>query len=349
MEKTSLTYDIVIVTRNRTDALELSIPLMLAHETPPQNFIVIDSSDDHEPIAKIVRDKTKNYTGNVIIEHTTPGISRQRNLGLDKVTSDIVFYPDDDSLYYPNTIAAVMSVYERDKEQAIVGVCTKEASDAPPSVDLGQSYDLTLTDKFKKKISAVRFKLERLLLKDPFLTLGKRLYKAKTLPGWLEDENCIPVEYMTGFRMTFRTSALRKVKFNENLTRYSLFEDTDTSLMISSLGLLVGALNTQIYHHKYPGNRGNGRTLGFIQLFNRAYILTRNSPKPVTGFLWLQLQLFSLYKIAQYLITSVRVFQRERFIGALKAYVKMQKLIRLPKEKLDEYYSATLQAVTKGL
>ena len=49
-----LDFDVVIATRNRPQALALSIPLILGQSRPPEKLIVIDSSDDHAAVAGIV-------------------------------------------------------------------------------------------------------------------------------------------------------------------------------------------------------------------------------------------------------------------------------------------------------
>ena len=68
-EHVRLTYDAVIATRHRIEALKLSIPLLLAQSRPPARLIVIDSSDDHAPVAKTVRDVCTGWDGELIVEH----------------------------------------------------------------------------------------------------------------------------------------------------------------------------------------------------------------------------------------------------------------------------------------
>ena len=50
-EGAPLGFDIVLATRNRPEALALSIPLMLSQSRQPGRLIVIDSSNDHAPVA----------------------------------------------------------------------------------------------------------------------------------------------------------------------------------------------------------------------------------------------------------------------------------------------------------
>ena len=91
-------FDVVIATRNRPQALALSIPLILGQSRQPRKLIVIDSSDDHAPVAEAVAKMTARWNGRVVVEHSAPGLPRQRNRGIAHVEAEAVIFPDDDSL-----------------------------------------------------------------------------------------------------------------------------------------------------------------------------------------------------------------------------------------------------------
>ena len=118
----SLTFDTMIATRNRPEALAPSIPLILGQSRQPERLIVIDSSDNHTPVAETVARATRDWPGEVTVEHTDPGSAYQRNRGLAHVRADIVFFPDDDSMLYPGTTEAIMRAYELDDDGKIAGL-----------------------------------------------------------------------------------------------------------------------------------------------------------------------------------------------------------------------------------
>ena len=70
----------------------------------------------------------------MIVEHGGRGAAYQRNRGLDHVESEVVFFPDDDSLFHPGTSEAIMRAYELDTEGRIAGVCAADALEPPPGV-----------------------------------------------------------------------------------------------------------------------------------------------------------------------------------------------------------------------
>ena len=87
-----LDYTTVIATRNRPEALLLSIPRMLNQSRPPSQLVVVDSSDDHS----LCQDAVKKAVGDSGVDLTViagqRGLTLQRNQGLDLVKHPIVFF-----------------------------------------------------------------------------------------------------------------------------------------------------------------------------------------------------------------------------------------------------------------
>lgn len=274
-----LTFDIVIATRNRPDALALSIPLMLGQSRLPQRLIVIDSSDDHAPVAKVIAETTAGHADvEVIVEHTEKGLTRQRNRGLAHVTADVVFFPDDDALFFPGTSAAMMEVYERDTKRQIAALNPADSPTPPPGVLEAAAYDMTQAHKRMARTVRARTWLGRLLPDaNPRFVIGSILLKrAPDLP-WMREIDALIVEWMTGYRMSFRTEAIKAVGFEPVFGGYALFEDTDASWAVTDFGCVAGTHRGQIYHHRFPGGRANRYGLGAMGLANLAYLMAKHA------------------------------------------------------------------------
>lgn len=333
-------YSAVIATRNRPEALSLSLPLLLAQSRLPEKVLIIDSSDDPEKNARYVA--VCAATAHVHVEHKVSpvGAALQRNIGLAEIETEVVFFPDDDSLVHPDALEAMMRIYDLDTERRVGGVCSAEALMPPIGVlDDHAPYQMTRSDRIKAKIARTRYALEARLFRDPFFLVAERKY-ARQPPGpaWLAAENAITVPWMTGFRMSFRTEAIRQRSFCEELGRYALAEDIDASFGVLDRQLLVGARNAQIYHHKVPVQRANGRALGAMHILNRAYVLARSGE--VDGEIRAALRRFSLYKIAQYAaaVPGGGAFARERLAGARAALAKVPALLAAPSHDLTSTY-----------
>jgi glycosyltransferase involved in cell wall biosynthesis len=335
-----LSYDAVVATRNRQDALRLSLPMLLAQSRPPAQIVVVDSSDDPEPIRAIVEAAAQATTIPVSFVSSAPGLTRQRNIGLERVSAPVVFFPDDDSLVLPGAMAAVMRIYERDADGVIGGVCPAE-TDSPPEEVLAiarQGYETSMKERLLRPVKRLRFHVEHTLFPSPLYALGRRLNAARRPPSWLADENAVLVEHMTGFRMSFRTDVIRRSGFDERLLRYGLQEDVDASLQVMLSGrLLVGALNGAIYHHKARGGRPAGRRMGFEQVMNRAYLLAKHAGRDHA--LMGAMRRFTLYKIAQYSLGAGTASGRARVAGAVAAMRAYPALFEVSRDALGAAFA----------
>jgi hypothetical protein len=134
-------YTIVIATRNRPAALRLSIPRMLTQSRLPSQLIV----------------------------NSERGLTRQRNIGMKHVTKPVVFFPEDDSIWFPDTAEAQMVVYESDHEEKIAAVCAAESPIPPPDwqINAGPSYKMRSSHRIQQRFGAIRTRLETKFIPDP--------------------------------------------------------------------------------------------------------------------------------------------------------------------------------------
>jgi glycosyltransferase involved in cell wall biosynthesis len=343
-----LTLDVAIVTRNRPQVLDLSLPLLLNQSRKPKNIFIVDSSDDSEAVPTVLK-KHSATTGIPIEVFRSPaGIAVQRNIALKHITSDIVMFPDDDSLLLPGALDAIMRVYEADVDERIGGVCGLEVLEAPADVlsVARRSYEMTRLDRMKQKLARQRFLLERRFLSDPIKIHGRSRWNVCQIPEWLDKENSVVVEYMTGFRMSFRANVIKQYGFNESLGRYALFEDIDASFSVMKNNFVVAAKNARIFHYKSPENRDSGRTLGILHILNRAYVVCRHAEH--NSLARQHIRSFSRSKLALYATELNRKFGRERFNGALRAYLCLPQLLKAAPDDLTNTYLELREYCLKG-
>jgi hypothetical protein len=247
-------------------------------------------------------------------------------------------FPDDDSLWFDGVGESIMRVYERDTECQIGAVCGAASAEPPPGVvDAAQaSYKMTRVDQMKERLGSQRAKFEKRMFPDPFILYGRERWSALSAPTWLQEENCVLVEWMTGFRMSFRTESIRKAGFDETLGRYALFEDTDASFGVMRDQLVVGARNARIYHYKVPGPRGDGVLMGAMQLLNRAYVVCKYAEPG--SLARRRLKRYGLYKLGQYFTGGRASYGHDRVIGARRAMKWIDQIASASPEGLVEAY-----------
>jgi glycosyltransferase involved in cell wall biosynthesis len=342
-----LTFDVVIATRNRPEALALSIPLLLAQSRLPEQLIVIDSSDDHAPVAQTVAKAVAEagFAGPVIVKHSEKGLTRQRNVGLLSVTADVVIFPDDDSLMFPGTTAAMMAAYERDPEKRIAGVCTAESPVPPPGVLPESTYAMTSAQKREQRFAHLRNRIERRFEElNPFMYMGRQLMERVPPIPWLAEDDCVLVEWMTGFRMSFRTDYIRQVGFEASFTGYSRSEDVDACFGVSKFGCFVGARQAKIYHHKFPARRDTGFAMGATAVTSRAYVVAKHvvgcgfTPAQ-TAKAKAKLRAYARFKLLNSALRAYNRFDRDQLRGAWTALGRIDMLMDAPVAELPRRYA----------
>ena len=335
----SLQYSIVIATRNRPEALLISIPLMLSQTVKAAQIIISDSSDDPLKNKIIVEDLRKSSPIPITHIVAPKGSAIQRNLALEKVGTPIVAFPDDDSLMRIDAMERIISVYERDIDKKIGGVGGFELRYPDPGMlpkNDSPVWSINKTEKLRKRFFKIRNFWEDRVFTDPLKIRGRRLLADRGVPGWLPSMNTVPVEWITGFRMTYRTETVRKHKFDEDLGQYSLFEDIDLSLRVLQEKLVVTCLDAGIYHHRWPSNRANGRAIGAMHMLNRAFVLAKS--EKVSGkerrAMWRWGTARSLVEI----LRARDLYGRQRRNGTIAAYFGLKRMLAAGTSDAPEIY-----------
>jgi len=85
--------------------------------------VIVDASDTEELNEAIKR----QFSGSVkiIYIHSKPGLTHQRNVGVEASYGDIIFFLDDDVILDKDFVKEIINVFENDKEKEIGGVCRK--------------------------------------------------------------------------------------------------------------------------------------------------------------------------------------------------------------------------------
>ncbi|MEM9148604.1 MAG: glycosyltransferase [Pseudomonadota bacterium] len=338
-----LSYAAIVATRNRAEALALSLPLLLAQSRLPAEVVVVDSSDDPAPVAAVVEATAKTAPRPVRLVRAKPGLTHQRNVGLSETTAPIVLFPDDDSLLYPDAAERILETYERDREGRLSAIGGREADRPPQGIDQSAAPAEPPPGPGGRLIRAIRLWVDRRLTgASPFEHLGRTLNARHRPPDWLAAANCLPVAYVTGFRMSFRRSAL--LGFDETLERYAWFEDIDAHLGAMRTGLVVAHLDALVHHHRFPGPRGDGRTIGRWAVLNRAYVAmkhVRANPEvfPAPGREAWRIRLHGAIRVAGYLPGVRSAWGRARLRGALEGWMRVGPLLRADAKALAAAYA----------
>lgn len=253
---------IIICTRNRPDDLKKTIPSILAQTRLPDEFLVVDSSDDLR-----LENDLNSIASPFLIRyfHTSPGLTLQRNVGIRNAKGDLLFFFDDDVELDVDYIQRIEKVFFEDTQRDIGAVGGRiknllKPDDTSPRVQVNKAV-----------FNLIRFVFG---LED----YGSGNYRFSGMPTFphklLSAKMC---ETLTGCCMAFRREVFEKIAFDEKLPGYGLMEDVDISKRALDAGYKIryepaAALN----HNESPKNRLNYFEWAEMSVISYDYLFRKN-------------------------------------------------------------------------
>jgi GT2 family glycosyltransferase len=248
---------VVIATKGRPEPLRTTLASLAGSDPQPREVVVVDGDPGRsaEPVVEAARAETR---APVRYLASPPGLTMQRNRGLDATASDVVVFLDDDVRVHPRLLAELARAYE---DPGVVGAT-------------GRVYE-EQGRRFGNSRSAARRLLPGGGSEGSMTRYG--------YPRRLQDlDRARDVEFMQGCLMSARTELARRLRFDESLAGYGLLEDEDFSYRLSRAGRLR-YVPEAILHHDNTGGRGSGgREFNRMVVVNRAYLFRKNfRPTPL--------------------------------------------------------------------
>ncbi|HEX4414156.1 MAG TPA: glycosyltransferase family A protein [Lacipirellulaceae bacterium] len=336
----TLDYDIIIATANRPEILRVSLPSMMRQIRPPKSLIIADASNDHEAVVRTVREATAGAPFEVQVFQAAKGASPQRNAGLAYSTSPIIFFPDDDSVWFEDVGENVMRIYERDTDNRIGGVGQAESFESPLKITQEEERARASSPlkTLKYRLSALRHKIVNRWASNPLHLCGLELLARHAIPAWLPELLAIPIERQIGFRMSWRADSVRRCRFDEDLRLpRSLWEDFSLSFAVLQNQILVEATNARVYHHRFGGGRGNGLENGAEQLLNICYLVCKFSPPRSRARIAIK-PYARLFAAEAMLRSAASKYERDKLRGMRRARREFNSLIDSPPDELTARY-----------
>lgn len=230
----------------------------------PDEIIVVDASDSDSLKNRLEQKFGGNI--NIIYNHSTPGLTHQRNVGVGISSGDIVFFLDDDVVLDIDFIKEILKVYQTDKEKTFGGVYGRIINKSPGSHQLASVYA-----PFRNIFSKIFF-LEKGSADGRF-----RLSGFPTYPHAVD--KVVSVECVPGGLTAYRREVLNEFKFDENLHGYCYMEDDDFSYRVSRVYQNVYTPLAKVIHNESPLARDN--TYGKMKMLieNHYYLFHKNFPQ----------------------------------------------------------------------
>lgn len=287
------TTSVIICTRNRLQDVLTFLPTLTTQTEPATELIFVDSSTEPLETVPVFQElfNSQNFPETrLVYVHTQPGLTFQRNRGIQQATGDIVFFFDDDVTLEKDYLEVMRQTYERNSDFAGgMGTVTNL-----------KPYSFNLYRLFR-----IIFLLDRNHASGNFTLSGMPTHTYGN-----SDFSCTQV--LGGCCMSFRSWALEKQKFDEKLRFYGYMEDCDISKRLSDNFQLFYQPAARLAHHESPLNRDKLKNNRAMFIANYSYLFFKNFYPQARWKI-----LFYYWTVLGLLLEGVLRLDRQVFLGYL--------------------------------
>lgn len=247
-------FSVVIPTFGRPELLEDTLDALYACEPPPEEILVVDGHPELQAQQVAARFSARPAPPELRYLTSESGLTKQRNVGIDAVTGDVVVFADDDTSVEPNVFAVLCEAYS---DPSVIGATGKIVEGQQPRWMMGGRQSL----------------VRRLL----FAGGAEGTFTCFGYPRYVQNVGRpIDVEMMSGAFMSARRDDVAVVRFDERLAGYALAEDEDFSYRLSRRGRLRYLPEAAVFHHQAGFASQNQRAFGRMVIVNRTYLFRKN-------------------------------------------------------------------------
>ena len=233
-------------------------------DPPPDGVVIVDG--DAERSAEGVVSEHADKGLRVDYVPAAPGLTHQRNVGLDHVTADVVVFLDDDATLEPTAIRKLRQIFHAADVVGATGPVLEPSSHA---------------------VGGQRSRLRRVVHRRE----AEGTFTSYGYPRRLTDlARGRDVEFMPGCFMSARTETARRLRFDEQLPGYGLAEDEDFSYRLSRVGRIVFDPQMPVRHENTGFAGRDRRAFGRTVVVHRHYLFRKNFSADLparVGFAWL--------------------------------------------------------------
>ena len=259
---------VIICTKNRTTALGNLLDSLNRQDRVPDEVVIVDGSDSHDTEEMVGRKKEHLLFG-VVYQRTAPGLTRQRNIGVDLSYGNYLFFFDDDVLLEREFLETVLDTFKEFKDANVGGVMGR-------IINVPQSPKAW--DVFFKKL---------FFLSD----FGRGRLKPSGLPSINIGDKVTFVESLSGGCTAYLKEVFNSFRFDENLKGYAYLEDVDFSYRVGKLYRLLYQPDARLSHFPSTYIKADSKELRKMFVRHHVYLFRKNMPKDFFHYIafWISL------------------------------------------------------------
>jgi len=255
---------IIVCTKDRAEDLARFIESVDLQTRLPDELIIVDASGDGLT-QKLIQSVTRRARYKVKYTRAAPGLTRQRNIGVEMAGGDTLFLFDDDTVLEQDYVEIVSATFDKYRLKNVGGICGRitNISENRPFRDAMFRTFFFLTDRSHGRL------------------------KLSGFPAFRRGSKCAFVEVMPGNCMAYAKNVFKHFAFDENLTGYGFMEDVDFSYRVSKKFRLLYQPLARLAHYETTYTTVDSRKLKRMQIRNHFYLFKKNmakGPFQIIGF-----------------------------------------------------------------
>lgn len=296
-------FTLLICTYQRPGALLSLLESVRRQDPYPDEIIVVDGSLGTETKHMLQENEVKHLVY-LKVKARDRGLTRQRNLGLSKVSEDseVVCFLDDDIILLPHYFKVLLDTYRQFPDAlGVAGYITNGESWRKVPIDRPMKQGEFCMDGW------VRQEGRRFVLRRKIGLAPNRLpsimpdFSHGYSSGYLPPTGRIyQAELLMGGTASYRKSIFSKLHFSSYFEGYGLYEDADFSLRASKLGKLYVNTGARLEHHHAKEGRPGAFSYGQMVIRNGWYVWRIKCPSP-------SLQMRLKWNATSFLLSLVRL------------------------------------------
>ena len=271
----------------------------------PGEVVIVDGSpeaDTERAVEEWLRSADPAF--DLLFVSSPPGLTRQRNVGVDLSCADLLFFLDDDCIPEPGYFSELRRVFRTPGNERVIAACGSIVNE----------MDRPLTRRWRLRIALGL--IDRGTPGRYYATATSFPKSAASLFSGTREIDMVP-----GGAAAYRRVVFDRERFSLYFEGYAQGEDLEMSLRVRRLGSIVWAGDAHVRHLHAPGGRPPGFTHGRMSIRNRYFIWKRHSPdvsfRDSIRF-WMDIGYGVLYDLASALIRPSETRRLGYFIGGVR-------------------------------
>jgi glycosyltransferase involved in cell wall biosynthesis len=291
-----LAYSAVVPTKDRQEAADAAVEVLLGQTRQPERIVVADASARPYEPADAVAARAARLAVDLVVVEGRPSTSGQRNLGARRVETPIVLFLDDDVRIPPEYAEVLLERWDRAGLDAFGGMAGTPAV-VPRNGRVARALRrLTMLNYVDSSAEAMSL---------------RRSGNVRYVP---EPRGPVSVPALGAGATVYRTELVLACPFDERFAGYAPGEDLDMAVRVAAIAPLLQTPEVRWTHLWDPRERTSATRWNVRGRCETYFRLRRLDRSPVT------LAAFAISLLAETLV-ALADSVRERDLGHVRGFV----------------------------